>query len=90
MAVSFKPLQPTLGVAHSDLRLVCGCSAMENHFMKFQTNSSCADVASRGSLELSSEFQKIFYALLASALVGPILLACVAYHFVAEPLLLLL
>ncbi|KAK6310132.1 hypothetical protein J4Q44_G00200130 [Coregonus suidteri] len=28
---------------------------METHFMKLPTNSSCADVASRGSLELVSE-----------------------------------
>jgi hypothetical protein len=34
---------------------VCGCSAMETHFMKLSANSSYADVASRGSLELSSE-----------------------------------
>jgi hypothetical protein len=40
---------------HGDLRLVCSCLAMENHFMKVLTNSSCADVASRGSLELSRE-----------------------------------
>jgi hypothetical protein len=32
MAVSFTPTQPTLGIAHGDLRLVCGCSAMENPF----------------------------------------------------------
>ena len=44
-----------LGIAHGDLRLVCSCSAMETHFMKLPTNSSCADVASRGSLELNSE-----------------------------------
>jgi hypothetical protein len=48
-------LQLTLGIAHGDLRLVCGCSAMETHFMKLPTNSYCADVASRGSLELGSE-----------------------------------
>jgi hypothetical protein len=33
--VRFTPLQPTLGIAHGDLRLVCGCSAMESYFMKF-------------------------------------------------------
>ena len=38
MAVSFKPLQLTLGIAHGDLRLV-RCSAMETHFMKLPTNS---------------------------------------------------
>ena len=43
------------GIAHGDVRLVCGCSAMETHFMKLPTNSSCADVASRGSLELGSQ-----------------------------------
>jgi hypothetical protein len=35
MAASFTPLQPTLGIAHGDLRLVCDCSATETHFMKF-------------------------------------------------------
>jgi hypothetical protein len=49
MAASFTPLQPALGTVHDDLRLVCGCSAMEAHFMKLLTNSYCADVASRGS-----------------------------------------
>ena len=33
MAASFTPLQPTLGIAHDDLRIVCGCSAMETHFV---------------------------------------------------------
>ena len=55
MAASFTPLQLTLDIAHGDLRLVCGCSAMETHFMKLPMNSYCADVASRGSLELGSE-----------------------------------
>jgi hypothetical protein len=55
MAESFTPLQPTLGIAHGELRLVCGCSAMETHFMKLPTNSYCADVASKGSLELGNE-----------------------------------
>ena len=50
MAASFTPLQPTLGI-----RLVWGCFAMKTHFMKLPTNSSSADVASRGSLELGSE-----------------------------------
>ena len=40
---------------HGDLRIVCGCSAMETHFMKLLMNSVCADVASRVSLELSHE-----------------------------------
>jgi hypothetical protein len=29
MVASFTPLQPTLGIAHADLRLVCSCSAMK-------------------------------------------------------------
>ena len=33
------PLHPTLGIAHGDLRLVCGCSAMGTNFMKLATNS---------------------------------------------------
>ena len=48
-----------LGIAHGDLRLVCGCLAMETPFMKLLTNSYCADVASRGSLELGSESFKL-------------------------------
>jgi hypothetical protein len=36
--------------AHGDIRLVCGLSPVETHFMKLPTNSSYADVASRGSL----------------------------------------
>ena len=55
MAVSFTPLQLTLGIVHGDLRLVFGCWVMETYFMKLPTNSYCADVASRGSLELGSE-----------------------------------
>ena len=54
-AASFTPLQPTLGIVHGDLRLLCGCSAMDTHFIKVPTNSYFAKVASRGSLELSSE-----------------------------------
>ena len=42
MAAIFTPLQLTLGIAHGDLRLVCGCMAMETHFMKLPTNSYCA------------------------------------------------
>ena len=48
VAVSINPLQLTLGIAHGDLRLVCGYSAMENHFMKLPINSSYFDFASRG------------------------------------------
>ena len=36
------PLPPTLGIAHSDLRLVCGCLAMETHFMMLPINIYCA------------------------------------------------
>ena len=36
-------------------RLLCGCSVMEIHYRKLLMNSYCADVASRGSLELGSE-----------------------------------
>uniref|UniRef100_A0AAZ3Q5E9 Myosin IXb n=1 Tax=Oncorhynchus tshawytscha TaxID=74940 RepID=A0AAZ3Q5E9_ONCTS len=48
MAASFTPLQLMFGITHDDLRLVCGCSAMEAYFGKLPMNSSCADVASRG------------------------------------------
>jgi hypothetical protein len=93
MAASFTPLHHAQCKALADLRLVCGCSAMETPFMKLPTNSYYADVASRGSWELGSECcnwgQIIFYSLCASTLGGPVLWACVAYHFTAEPLLLL-
>ena len=67
MAASFTPLQPTLGIEHCDLRLVCSCLAMETHIMKHPMNSYRSDVAFRGSLELGSECcnrgQTIFYML---------------------------
>jgi hypothetical protein len=52
-----------LALCHSSRRLtlsmgilgLCGCSAMEIHLMKLQTNSYCDDVASRDSLELGGE-----------------------------------
>ena len=55
MAASFTPLQGMLGIAYGALRLEYGCEAIETHFMTLPTNSSCAEVASRGSLELGSE-----------------------------------
>jgi hypothetical protein len=55
LTASFTPLQLTLGIVHGDLRLVCGCSAMETHLVRLPMNKSCADVASRGSLEVGSE-----------------------------------
>jgi hypothetical protein len=74
MAASFTPLQPMLGIVHGDLRHVCGCSAMETHFMELPTNRSCADIASRGSLELGSECCNRGQMLLrASALGAPVL-----------------
>ena len=54
-AASFTPLQPTLGIVHGDLRLMCDCSAMETYFMKLPTKSYCADVPSRGRLEFGRE-----------------------------------
>jgi hypothetical protein len=45
--MSFTPLQPSLGIVHGDLRLMCGSLAMETHFMKLPTNSYCADIASK-------------------------------------------
>ena len=49
VAACFTPLQPTLGIAPSDLRLVY--LALETHFIKLWTHSFYADVVSRGSLE---------------------------------------
>jgi hypothetical protein len=46
MAANSTPFLPMLGIAHGDLRLVCGCLAMETYFMKLRMNSFCADVAS--------------------------------------------
>jgi hypothetical protein len=54
MAVSVSQLQQTLGIAQCELMLVCGCLAMKTHVMKFITNSTCADVAFIGSLELDT------------------------------------
>ena len=54
MTASFTPLQTKFCIAHGNLRLGCGCSAMETHFIKLLTNSSCADIASRNSLEVGS------------------------------------
>jgi hypothetical protein len=39
MVESFTLLQPTLGIAYGDLRLMCGFLDFETHFMKLQTNS---------------------------------------------------
>jgi hypothetical protein len=50
MVASFTPLNMTLGI-----RIVVLGLCVETHFMKLLLNSSCADVASEGSLELSSE-----------------------------------
>jgi hypothetical protein len=73
MGVIFTPIQLTLGIVHGDI--VCGCSAME--ILKLPTNSYCADVASRGSLELGSEGcnrgQMIVFLLCSSALGGHVL-----------------
>ena len=60
MAVSFTPLQSTLGIVHGDLRLVCGCSAMAINFMKLQTNSYCADIASRVLLVIAATEDRPF------------------------------
>ena len=56
MAVRFALLQPTLVIVHDDLWLVCGCSAVETHFMKYLPKIACADVASTIGLELGSEY----------------------------------
>ena len=50
-AASFTPFQPTLGIVTLGL---C-TAAWQTHFMKLPMNSYCANVASRGSLELRSE-----------------------------------
>ena len=73
MATSFTQLQPTLGIAHGDLRLVCGCSALDTYFMKLPANSSCADISSRVSLELGGVATKNRLFLRTTALSGPIL-----------------
>jgi hypothetical protein len=82
MAARFTELQPTFGIARGSFRLVCGCSAMENHFVTCPTNSSCADIV-LDSLELIRECGRTdyFYELRHSTLGGPALWACVVYHF---------
>ena len=47
---SFTPLQLTLGIAHGE-----AAQPWKPISMKLLTNSSCANVASRSSLELGSE-----------------------------------
>jgi hypothetical protein len=75
--LSFTPLQLKLDIAHGDLRLVCCCSAIETHFMMLPKKSYCADIASRGRLELGSERcnprTDDFYAVRTSALSGSVL-----------------
>jgi hypothetical protein len=73
MEASFTPLQLMLGIAHGDPRLVCGCSAMETHFMMLPTKSYCADIDSRGSLEVGSFAAQDRRFKLASALGDPVL-----------------
>jgi hypothetical protein len=64
---------------------------METNVMTLPMNSSCADIASRGSLEHSNGCweDRPFLRSTRSALGGLILLAGVAYHFATKPLLLL-
>jgi hypothetical protein len=76
MAASITPLQPTLCIEHGDLRLVCGCSAMETIFMKLPTKIIVLTLLPEAVLR-------------ATALGVPIQCTCVTYHFVVEPLLLL-
>lgn len=52
--VCITPIQQTFGIAHSDLTLLCSCSAIETNFKKLLTQSSCTDVASRGRLKFCS------------------------------------
>lgn len=49
-------LQPTLVIAHIDLRLACSFSVLETDFVKLPMPSSCSDVASRCSLGQCSEW----------------------------------
>lgn len=53
----FTPLQSTLGIAHSDLRFVWGCSAMKTHFINLSIHGSCVDVAFGGSFETSKRYK---------------------------------
>ena len=91
MVVSFTPLQLKLGIALGNLSLVCGCSAMETHFMKLSMNSACAYVASIvwNLVMVLQPTTDDFSSLCASALGSPVMCACVAHHFVAELVLLL-
>ena len=79
MPACFTSLQLTLGIVHGDLRLVCAAARPRKLiFHEFPDEQFLCDVASRGGLELVSECCSVV----------PVLSACVAYHFVAEPLLL--
>jgi hypothetical protein len=66
MVASFTQLQPMLGIAHGELKLVYA-QLLGNGNPFHEANSSCADVASRDSLELGRVLQHM------TALCSPIL-----------------
>lgn len=51
VAGSFTPPQPTLGIAHGDVRVACSCLATETHLTKLPTHCLCDDIVSRGNLD---------------------------------------
>ncbi|KAJ8015419.1 hypothetical protein DPEC_G00025920 [Dallia pectoralis] len=55
VAVCVTPLQTKLSIVHVDVGLATSCLAMETHFLIHPTHSSCANVVSRGSMELCGE-----------------------------------
>jgi hypothetical protein len=69
MAASSTPLKPMLGIAQGDL--VCGCLAMEIHFMKLPMNSYFADIAVWNSVVSVATEDRSF--LCASTLGEPVL-----------------
>ena len=75
MAASFTPLQPTVGIAHGDLRLVCRSLAMETHFMKLcLVLTLISDAVWNSVVSVATEYRQI---LRASAQSSPVLWACV-------------
>lgn len=72
--VSFPSVLPTLGIGA--LSLMNRCSDVEAHATKLLTHSSCPDVASWGSLELSKCYNW-------GQLIFPVPWACAAHHFEA-------
>lgn len=88
VATCLTPLQLMLSIAHSDLRLVNRCLAMEIHFIKPLMHSSYVVAAFRGSLVGCDEGYSwklvCFFFSCALAVDSPSLWICIVHHFVIQ------